>query len=52
MSTRSRRSTAADAGGLNPATIFLLPISKLKEELQNRGLAVLKYLNFTFYIRT
>ncbi|KAL3106178.1 hypothetical protein niasHT_016865 [Heterodera trifolii] len=37
-STRSRRSGIVDSGGLNPSTIHLLPMARVKKELEARGL--------------
>uniref|UniRef100_A0A914HUY5 B30.2/SPRY domain-containing protein n=1 Tax=Globodera rostochiensis TaxID=31243 RepID=A0A914HUY5_GLORO len=36
--TRSRRSGITDSGGLNPSTIHLLPMARVKKELEARGL--------------
>uniref|UniRef100_A0A915N5N8 Heterogeneous nuclear ribonucleoprotein U-like protein 1 n=1 Tax=Meloidogyne javanica TaxID=6303 RepID=A0A915N5N8_MELJA len=40
MEVRTRRSAGVTGGPLNPAMISLLPLQRLKEELQNRGLDV------------
>jgi len=37
MEVRTRRSAGVTGGPLNPAMISLLPLQRLKEELQNRG---------------
>jgi len=37
METRTRRSAGGAAGGLNSATIPLLHVQRLKDELKQRG---------------
>lgn len=40
MEVRTRRSAGTTGGPLNPAMISLLPLQRLKEELQSRGLDI------------